>query len=50
MITLQSEIIAWKARVSELERLLEEERRRYSLLEKQFAELRINIEKIELAP
>lgn len=48
MITLQSEIIAWKARVSELERLLEEERRRYSLLEKQFAELKINIEKIEL--
>jgi hypothetical protein len=48
MITLQSEIIAWKARVAELERLLEEERRRYFLLEKQFAELRINIEKIEL--
>lgn len=34
MIKLQSEIIAWKSRVSELERLLELERQRNSQLEK----------------
>lgn len=48
MITLQSEIIAWKARVSELERLLEEERRRYLSLEKQFAELKFNLDMLEM--
>jgi len=49
MITLQSEIIAWKARVAELERLLEEERRRYLSLEKQFVDLRANFDKLELS-
>lgn len=48
MITLQSEIIAWKARVSELERLLEEERRKYLSLEKQFTELKLNIDMLEM--
>lgn len=48
MITLQSEIIAWKARVAELERLLEEERRRYLSLEKQFTELKLNLDRLEM--
>lgn len=48
MITLQSEIIAWKARVAELEKLLEEERRRYLSLEKQFAELKLNLDRLEM--
>lgn len=48
MLILQSEIIAWKARVSELERMLEVERGRYLVLQGNFDLLRIQFDELKL--